>query len=153
AEATAAGPILAIDLGKYKSVASVYDRQAAAADFRTIDTSTAEVERLIRRTPPAVVVIEACALTGWVHDLCAILGVRCRVADTAAEVWKYKHARRKTDRDDPLRVAQLDTLGQPPRWWSRPGRSGSRRTGSPTRPGRAGFGRAVGGSLNVGATD
>src|SRR5262249_62063509 len=96
AEATAAGPILAIDLGKYKSVASVYDRQAAAADFRTIDTSTAEVERLIRRTRAAVAVIEACSLAGWVHDLCGELGVPCRVANTAAEGWKYKHARRET---------------------------------------------------------
>jgi transposase len=96
--------ILAIDLGKYKCVACVYDR-ATAAEFRTLTTSRAEVERLIRAARPAVVVIEACSLAGWVHDLCAELGVPCRVANTAAEAWKYKHARRKTDRDDALRLA------------------------------------------------
>jgi transposase len=112
--ATAAGPILAIDLGKYKCVACSYDRATAAADFRAIDTSRAEVERLIRRARPAVVVIEACSLAGWVHDLCGRLGVPCRVAHTGAEGWKYKHAKRKTDRDDALRLAQLFALGQLP---------------------------------------
>ena len=111
---TAAGPILAIDLGKYKCVACLYDRATAQAGFRAIETSRAEVERLIRRTRPDVVVIEACSLAGWVHDLCAALGVPCRVANTGAEAWKYKHAKRKTDRDDALRLAQLFALGQLP---------------------------------------
>src|SRR5829696_6829814 len=106
--------ILAIDLGKYKCVACVYDRVTAAAEFRTLTTSRAEVERLIRGTRPAVVVIEACTPAGWVHDLCGELGVPCQVANTAAEAWKYKHTRRKTDRDDALRLAQLQALGQLP---------------------------------------
>ena len=105
--------ILAIDLGKYKCVSCVYDRATAAAEFRTT-TSRAEVERLIRDTRPAVVVIEACTLAGWVHDLCRDMGVPCKVANTAAEAWKYKHAKRKTDRDDALRLAQLEALGQLP---------------------------------------
>jgi len=106
--------ILAIDLGKYKCVACAYDRAVAAAEFRTITTSRAEVERLIRGAGPAVVVIEACTLAGWVSDLCAELGVPCKVANTAAEAWRYKHAKRKTDRDDALRLAQLEALGQIP---------------------------------------
>src|SRR5438067_1245874 len=105
--------ILAIDLGKYKSVACTYDPATAAAEFRTLDTSRAELAKLIGRVSPAVV-IEACTLSGWVHDLCGELGVPCKVANTAAEAWKYKHARRKTDRDDALRLAQLLALGQLP---------------------------------------
>ncbi len=105
-------PILAVDLGKYKCVACTYDRATAAAEFRTITTSRAEVERLVRATRPAVVVIEACALAGWVHDLCAEVGVSVKVANTASEAWKYKHAKRKTDRADARRLAQLETVGQ-----------------------------------------
>ena len=45
-----ADTILAIDLGKYKCVACAYDRVTAAAEYRTITTSRAEVERLIRAT-------------------------------------------------------------------------------------------------------
>src|SRR6478735_9026091 len=106
--------ILAIDLGKYKCVSCAYDRATTAAEYRTVTTSRAEVERLIRAARPAVVVIEACTLAGWVHDLCGELGVPCKVANTAAEAWKYKHAKRKTDRDDALRLAQLTALGQLP---------------------------------------
>ncbi len=106
--------ILAIDLGKYKCVSCAYDRATAAAEFRTVTTSRVEVERLIRDAGPAVVVIEACTLAGWVHDLCAEIGVPCKVANTAAEAWRYKHAKRKTDRDDALRLAQLEALGQIP---------------------------------------
>ena len=106
--------ILAIDLGKYKSVACTYARDTAAAEFRTVTTSRAELDRLIRTARPAVVVIEACTPAGWVHDRCADLGVPCKVANTAAEGWKYKHAKRKTDRDDARRLAQLEALGQLP---------------------------------------
>ena len=73
--------ILAIDLGKYKCVACRYDRATAAAEFRTVTTSRAEVERLIRGSAPAAVVIEACSLSGWVSDLCGEMGVPCKVAN------------------------------------------------------------------------
>jgi Transposase IS116/IS110/IS902 family len=55
-------PILAIDLGKYKCVACAYDR--AAAEYRTVTTSRAEVERLIRgraRRKQAVVALAGSA--------------------------------------------------------------------------------------------
>jgi transposase len=110
----AAGPILALDLGKYKSVACLYDPATAGARFDTLTTGRAELTRLIQRHRPARVAIEACALAGWVHDLCGELGVPCQVANTASEAWKFKHARRKTDRDDALRLAQLAALGQLP---------------------------------------
>ena len=106
--------ILALDLGKYKSVACAYDPQGGEARFHTLTTSRVELGRLIDRLRPAVVVIEACTLAGWVHDLCAQRGVPCKVANTASEAWKFKHAKRKTDRDDALRLAQLEALGQLP---------------------------------------
>jgi transposase len=61
-----------------------------------------------------LVVVEACLLAGWVHDLCAELGLACKVANTASAAWKFKHQKRKTDRDDALRLAQLEALGQLP---------------------------------------
>jgi transposase len=36
------------------------------------------------------------------------------VANTAAESWKFKHLKRKTDRDDALRLAELEAIGQLP---------------------------------------
>jgi transposase len=87
---TAPGTIVAIDLGKYKSVACAYDPATAQARFDTRTTSRSELLRLLERYRPAVVLIEACALAGWVHDLCAEAGLPCQVANTASEAWKFK---------------------------------------------------------------
>jgi transposase len=106
--------ILAIDLGKYKSVACIHDPATGEFRFTTFDTTRAELQKLLDSQSPAVVIIEACLLAGWVHDLCSELGVRCLVANTASEAWKFKHLKRKTDRDDALRLAQLHLLGQLP---------------------------------------
>jgi transposase len=106
--------ILAIDLGKYKSVACVHDPDSGEFRFTTFDTSRSELQKLIGRDRPGVVIIEACLLAGWVHDLCVELGVRCLVANTASEAWKFKHLKRKTDKDDALRLAQLYLLDQLP---------------------------------------
>jgi transposase len=106
--------ILAIDLGKYKSVACVHDQATGEICFTTFETGRIELRRLIGQHQPVVVIIEACLLAGWVHDLCGELGVRCLVANTASEAWKFKHLKRKTDKDDALRLAQLYLLGQLP---------------------------------------
>lgn len=112
---TASGTtILAIDLGKYKCVACILDPNSGEFRFTTFDTSRAELQKLIAKHRPGVVIIEACLLAGWVHDLCGQLGVRCLVANTASEAWKFKHLKRKTDKDDALRLAQLHLLGQLP---------------------------------------
>lgn len=106
--------IVAIDLGKYKSVVCIYDRSSAEARFATLDTTREQLQQLLARERPQVVVIEACVQAGWVHDLCVTLGLGCKVANTASEAWKFKHSKRKTDKDDALRLAQLEALGQLP---------------------------------------
>lgn len=106
--------ILAIDLGKYKSVACILDPDDGEFRFTSFETTRAELRKLLGQQQPGVVVIEACLLAGWVHDLCGELGVRCLVANTASEAWKFKHLKRKTDKDDALRLAQLHLLGQLP---------------------------------------
>jgi transposase len=109
----AAETIVAIDLGKYKSVACL-SRAADDHCFLSLPTSREELARVLEKHRPAVVLIEACLLAGWVHDLCSTKGVRCLVANTASEAWKFKHSKRKTDKDDARRLAQLYTLGQFP---------------------------------------
>src|SRR5882757_6623712 len=106
--------ILAIDLGRYKSVACAYARTTRAHAFRTIDTTPPEVGALLARYPGAVVVIEACANAGWVHDRAVAAGHRVKVANTAAESWTFTHRKRKTDHDDAKRLAELEAIGQLP---------------------------------------
>jgi transposase len=106
--------ILALDLGKFKSVSCLYTGDPGQARFQSLTTDRAHLRQLFDQQHPDVVVIEACALAGWVHDLCAALGLVCHVANTASEAWKFKHTKRKTDKDDALRRAQLEALGQLP---------------------------------------
>src|SRR5262245_61013268 len=111
--ATATDTILAIDLGKYKSVACL-DRPGHNSRFTTLPTSRRELTTLLERYRPTVVLIEACLLAGWVRDLCVEYGVRCLVANTTGEAWKFKHLKRKTDRDDALRLVEIYRFGKFP---------------------------------------
>ena len=113
--APATGLILALDLGKYKTVACAYPGDPATARFESLATDRDHLRKLFAKHRPAVVVLEACALAGWVHDLCAELGLPCKVANTASEAWKFKHAKRKTDRDDALRLASSRRWASCPR--------------------------------------
>jgi hypothetical protein len=90
--------ILAIDLGKYKSVACAY-RAGREPGFATLASNPEAFPRLCQRHRPGVVVIEARLLAGWVHDLCVGAGFACKAANTASDAWKFKHSKRETDRD------------------------------------------------------
>ena len=94
--------ILAIDLGKYKSVACNYVTATGTARFATVVTHANEFDRLLSQESPDLVVIETCSIAGWVHDLCCQRGVKCQVANPSSEAWKWKNVKRKTDRDDAL---------------------------------------------------
>ncbi len=63
--------ILAIDLGKMKSVACDYESETAAGRFETGRTEPAILEHLSRRHRPDSVVIEVGPAAGWVTDLAA----------------------------------------------------------------------------------
>src|SRR5262249_23623055 len=78
------------------------------------DTTPEDLGRLFARHPGAVVVIEACANAGWAHDLAVAAGHVVKVANTAAEAWKFQHLKRKTDQDDARRLAELEAIGQLP---------------------------------------
>src|SRR5262245_11844937 len=106
--------LIAIDLGRHNRVACVYSRATRDHAFRTLDTTPDDLTRLLARHPDALVVIEACANAGWVHDHAVAAGHPVKVANTAAEAWRFKHLKRKTDRDDALRLAELEAIGQLP---------------------------------------
>jgi transposase len=106
--------ILAVDLGRHKSVACAYSRSTREHASRAIDTTPADLDRLLARHPGALVVVEACANAGWAHDRAVAAGHPVKVANTAAEAWKFQHLKRKADRDDGRRLAELEAIGQLP---------------------------------------
>ena len=72
--------ILAIDLGKAKSVACWYQADNATHEFRTVPTRPGDVHTLLTDRPVDRVVIEICDAAGWIVDLCRTLGTPVQVA-------------------------------------------------------------------------
>jgi transposase len=106
--------ILAIDLGKFNSAACVLETETGEIRFQRIASNRSYFKRLLERERPDVVIFEACAMAGWVYDVCREGGIRTKVANTCAEAWKFKHLKRKTDRDDAERLAHLEVIGELP---------------------------------------
>jgi len=104
--------ILAVDLGKFNSVLVWYETDTRAAAFRTVRTTPDELRRELLRQPVVAVVFEACSQAGWVHDLCEQLGLAALVASTTGAAWQWKRVKRKTDRDDALKLARLAAVGE-----------------------------------------
>jgi len=99
--------ILAIDLGKFKSVACIYDSRTGSARFRTVPTTPAAMHDLFVEIAPDRVVIEVCGIAGWVADLARSLDLEIQVVDTRHDAWRWNKVKRKTDRDDALKLARL----------------------------------------------
>ncbi len=103
--------ILAIDLGKFNSVFCWFEPDARTERFRTVPTTPEDLSRELLRQPVARVVFEACSQAGWAHDLCEELKLPALVASTTGAAWQWKHLKRKTDRDDALKLARLAAVG------------------------------------------
>ena len=99
--------ILALDLGKFKTAACHYDRDTGESTFETIRTGQDIFRTLIENAGADVVVFETCTPAGWVADLCEELDQPFFVANPSGEAWKWSKIKRKTDRDDALKMARL----------------------------------------------
>lgn len=106
--------ILAIDLGKFKSVACNLDTQTNKHEFTKLPTRPQALHDLIVEQEPDRVVIEVGSQAGWVQDLCEGLGVPIEVANPNHEGWRWKNVKRKTDRTDALKLAKLSAVEQLP---------------------------------------
>ena len=104
--------ILALDLGKYKTVGCDYERESGKHRFRGSCTTPAALEQLVKEVKPDRVVIEVCNIAGWVCDLLRGLGVEVQVANTSDDAWRWRKVKKKNDRCDALKAAQLSAVNQ-----------------------------------------
>lgn len=104
--------ILAIDLGKFKSVTCLLNTETNETELWTLTTDRHYLETVLKNYEPDLVVMEACGIAAWVHDVCTAAGYEVLVCNPAQEAWKWKNVKRKTDRDDALKIAKLAALDQ-----------------------------------------
>ena len=107
--------ILAIDLGKFQSVACFFQREDASHEFKRVATSPAAMADLLSQRKVDRLVIEVSHLAGWVLDLARTLGISdVQVANANHEAWRWKNVKNKSDRQDALKLARLSAMNQLP---------------------------------------
>lgn len=111
--------ILALDLGKFNSVACVFStRTQKPLRYQSLTTSPQTLHDLIVQVQPQRVVFETCSIAGWVHDLCESLNIpEVQIANPNGEAWKWKNVKRKTDKDDALKLATMSAMQTLPVVW------------------------------------
>jgi len=106
--------IMALDLGKYKTVFCDYNSINGEHEFGKVKTTPQEIHDLIVSREPDRVVLEVCSIAGWVVDIAEALGKETEVANPMHEAWRWKNVKKKTDREDALKLAKLSAMGQLP---------------------------------------
>ena len=104
--------ILAMDLGKNKTVVCIYDQTSGKHKYQTVMTCPQQLHDLLVEHKPERVVFEICSAAGWVFDIVRCLGIEIQVANTNGQAWRWKNIRRKNDREDALKLAQLSAMNQ-----------------------------------------
>jgi transposase len=106
--------IVAIDLGKVKSVACDFASQTGEHVFETCRTMPEALQEMLVRRRPDRVVIEVCPAAGWISELTARLRIELQVANPSHQGWRWRSVKKKTDRVDALKLAQLSAVNQLP---------------------------------------
>ena len=106
--------IMAIDLGKFKSVVCNYITPGGERSFETIRTSPRVFHDYFVTHDCDVIVVEVCGIIGWVYDLAEALGIEIKVANTNDERWSWRRTKKKTDKVDALKLAQLEAMNELP---------------------------------------
>lgn len=103
--------ILALDLGKFKSVACEFDTEKLRDEFETVRTTPEMLRALLQKRNPDRVVIEICPIAGWVSDLVRELGYELQVASTNEEASRWRKLKKKNDREDGRKLTRKSALG------------------------------------------
>src|SRR6476659_4427461 len=104
--------ILALDLGKYKTVGCAYESESGAHQFKRGLAYGAGLAGMVQAVKPDRVVIEICSIAGWVCDLMWGLGIEVQVANTSDDAWRWRKVKQKDDRRDALKAARLSAVNQ-----------------------------------------
>jgi len=106
--------ILAMDLGKSKTVACFYDSNNGNYKFYKVKTAPQQIHDLLVEYSPEMVVFEISSVAGWVFDICSTLKLNTQVANPNTQAWRWKSVKNKNDKKDALKLAQLSAMNQLP---------------------------------------
>ena len=99
--------ILALDLGKFNTMCCYFDTKTRKHEFINATTERTYLTTVLKQYPSDLVVMEACGPSGWIHDLATELGRKTIVCSTNEDAWKWSNVKRKTDKDDALKLTRM----------------------------------------------
>jgi len=99
--------ILALDLGKFNTMCCYFDTKTRKHEFINATTERTYLTTVLKKYPSDLVVMEACGPSGWIHDLATELGRKTIVCSTNEDAWKWSNVKRKTDKDDALKLTRM----------------------------------------------
>jgi transposase len=101
--------ILAIDLGKNKSVVCQMDRGSLKTQYRTVRTCPELFHDMFAEldAPQSIVLFEVCSQAGWIADMLRLMGLNFKVANTNNPAWRWDNNPNKSDKTDAQRLALM----------------------------------------------
>jgi transposase len=102
--------ILALDLGKFKTMCCFFDTKTRKHEFLVAATERNYLATVFKKHKFDLVVMEACGPSGWINDLAVSLGHKTLVCSTNEDAWKWSNVKRKTDKDDALKLARMAAM-------------------------------------------
>ena len=104
--------ILALDLGKFNTMCCFFDTKTRKHSFLNATTERNYLDTIFKKHKIDLVVMEACGPSGWINDLAKIHHLPTLVCSTNEDAWKWSNVKRKTDKDDALKLARMATMNE-----------------------------------------
>jgi transposase len=104
--------ILALDIGKFNTMCCFFDTKTRKHEFLNAATDRNYLETLFSKHPVDLVVMEACGPSGWINDLAISHNLQTIVCSTNEDAWRWANVKRKTDKDDALKLARMASLNE-----------------------------------------
>ena len=102
--------ILALDLGRFNTMCCFFDTETRKHTFVNAFTDRNYLTTVFKNHQIDLVVMEACGPSGWINDLAISLGLKTLVCSTNEDAWRWSNVKRKTDKDDALKLARLAAM-------------------------------------------
>lgn len=102
--------ILALDLGKFNTMCCFFNPKTREHTFLNAATDRDYLTTVFKNHKIDLLVMEACGPSGWIHDLAQSLNIKTLVCSTNEEAWRWANVKRKTDKDDALKLARMAAM-------------------------------------------
>ena len=104
--------ILALDLGNFNTMCCFFDTNTRKHEFLNASTDRNYLTTIFKKHKIDLVVMEACGPSGWINDLAISFGLKTLVCSTNEDAWKWSNVKRKTDKDDALKLARMAAMNE-----------------------------------------